>query len=109
MVAAIEAENVSAKPPHAPLHKIAWIVNRDAYPRGCPYTCGRGGQEIDYSSLKFPVTDRELDRTIDLETGPCLSWEDALGSATAVRKVFAFIRNNLERAEELAVRYGSYR
>ena len=106
-VAAVEAENVSAKPPHAPLHRIGWLMDREAYPRGCPFTCGHG-RVIDYRAQTFPVTDRELDRIVDLETGPGLSAEQAEVSAAAVRRVWEFVRDRTEHAESLAEAYGAY-
>jgi perosamine synthetase len=109
MVRAIEAENVSAKPPHLPLHRLSWLVEQRAYARGCPFTCHRANDApVNYRTAHLPVTDRELDRIIDLETGPGMTQEDAFVSADAVRRIWDFICGHRTRAEEMARACGPY-
>lgn len=87
MVAAIKAENISASPLHAPVHRIAWIV--DALRRRSP----------ERNFTHFPVTDAEFSRIIDLESGPCLSEAEARRSAEGVLKVWTWIEANRDRVK----------
>lgn len=103
IVRAIEAENVSAKPPHTPLHRIAWLArgSREGGVRNRP--TGWHGIHGDY-----PVVDSEMPRTIDLETGPQLSMEDAELSALAVSKVWNWVRCHRREVMDLASAIGPY-
>jgi perosamine synthetase len=101
MVRAIEAENVSAKPPHAALHTIPWLREFK------PFTSG----DIAFARVMrsdFPVADDLLPRLLDLETGPGLSRQQARISASAVAKVWRWIQRNRDEALELASKSGKY-
>jgi perosamine synthetase len=101
MVRAIEAENVSAKPPHAALHTIPWL--RDFM----PFT---SGDALDGKVVRseFPVADDVLPRLLDMETGPGLSRQEARTSASAVAKVWQWVRRHHDLAFELAGKSGRY-
>ncbi len=101
IVRAIEAENVSAKPPHAALHTIPWL--RDHNPFGY-------GEKVSGNVVRgsFPRADNQLTRIIDLETGPGLTAEDARVSANAVAKVWGWVQSNREQATRFAADAGEY-
>ncbi|SHF58659.1 DegT/DnrJ/EryC1/StrS family aminotransferase [Streptoalloteichus hindustanus] len=92
VVRAIEWENVSAKPPHAALHTIAWLRERL-------------GPSLPAS---FPVADRELARVVDLEVGPSMTAEDGVVSGQAVLKVWRWVREHEQEAFALAEQSGRY-
>jgi perosamine synthetase len=107
IVRAIEAENVSAKPPHSALHEIPWLAEkgfRDSHRRPSrtrvPWR--------DLGPQDFPNASRLLSRTIDLETGPCMDELDGGISAQAVDKVVSWAGANYSLAVTMAADSGRY-
>lgn len=105
MVAAIEAENVSAKPPHPLLHQIPWMADQIEALR----TVRDGGVRAGDGRCAYPNSEEDYAVLIDLETGPDVGEQDARLAAEAVAKVWSFVLCNPNRASEAAVQYGPYR
>ncbi|MFI6394284.1 DegT/DnrJ/EryC1/StrS family aminotransferase [Nonomuraea sp. NPDC050540] len=101
-VAAIEKENVSAKPPHPLAHQIPWIVQRTAQ------VAERAGRPA-AGQPACPNAEAEHAVLLDLETGPGVGVDDARLAAEAVKKVWEFIVDNPEPAKGAAEEYGAYR
>lgn len=105
-VAAVEAENVSAKPPHPLLHRIPWLAARIEELEG---KFGVAPGREPFSAGAFPAAEDLSAALVDLETGPNIGRAEALESAAAVRKVWRWIEDNPGDAAMAAKGYGSYR
>lgn len=101
VVAAIEAERVSAKPPHPVVHRIPWLIDEI---RRRQHAAGR--TQAQHSP--FAHADRLHRSLVDLETGPGLSVPAAVECAQAVKKVMQYLEDNLEAARRYAYDYGDY-
>ena len=98
IVSALDAENVSARPPHPPAGTIPWVSE---YIARC---AERYGQRVattgrkDYWTGRCPTAETVLTRTFEVETGPQLPETEAERSAIAVRDVWQFVFSNGDRA-----------
>jgi len=91
IVTALEAENVSARPPHPPAGTIPWVRQ---YILECGAHFGTRKSKTgrtDYWTGCCPTAEAVLARTFEVETGPQLPGEEAERSATAVRDVWEYV------------------
>ncbi|BCK01494.1 DegT/DnrJ/EryC1/StrS family aminotransferase [Anaerocolumna chitinilytica] len=99
---AVEAENISIKPPHDLLHQIEWLKNKNAYNNEiCPYKCSMRQELFTEWPDSLPVADVEIPRTVDLETGPSMTVDDAYVSAKGILKVYKYLEKNNQKIEPL--------
>ncbi len=60
----------------APLYKQPMLLNKNAYPRKCPFSCPFYGREIDYSRFECPNAEKMAGRVIGLPNHPRLKREE---------------------------------
>lgn len=60
----------------APLYKQPMLLNQNAYPRRCPFSCPFYGEEVDYSSFSCPETEKIAGKMIGLPNHPKLEREE---------------------------------
>ena len=72
-----------------PLYKQAMLLNKIAYPRGCPFTCPFYGREIDYSRVYLPNAEKVAGKLIGLPNHPKLGEEDLMRVVEVFRTLSA--------------------
>lgn len=60
----------------APLYKQPMLLNQNAYPKKCPFSCPFYGKEIDYSRFGCPNTEKIAGKMIGLPNHPKLKREE---------------------------------
>ena len=83
MIGALLAENISTRASHPPMHTISWLADY----------IKQNGSDIPGANSPRPVAEREVERIIEVETGPGMSEEDIHISAKGVLKVWGRIKN----------------
>jgi hypothetical protein len=78
-----------------PLYRNPMFVNKDFYPRGCPFTCGHYDREVDFTKYAelCPITERACaTEAVWLEHRLLLgSQQDVDDIANAVEKIRASV------------------
>jgi len=60
----------------SPLYKQEMLINKNAYPKKCPFNCPFYNKKVDYNSLYMPKAESLAGRVIGLPNHPKLSKED---------------------------------
>ena len=61
---------------NAPLYKQIMLLEKNAYPKGCPFSCPFYGEEMDYSSIYLKNTEKIAGKVLGLPNHPGLDNED---------------------------------
>jgi dTDP-4-amino-4,6-dideoxygalactose transaminase len=61
---------------NAPLYKQIMLLEKNAYPKGCPFNCPFYGKEMDYSSIYLKNTEKIAGKVLGLPNHPGLEEED---------------------------------
>ena len=72
----------------APLYKQPMLVNQDAYPKSCPFSCPFYDREIDYSHFNCPNAEKIAGKMIGLPNHPKLKREE-LDTITSIIKTIS--------------------
>jgi perosamine synthetase len=72
-----------------PLYEVDFLKKREAYTKGCPFTCPLRGKPFSYGENECAEAKDIAARTLVLPTAPCYPESVARGAARAVRKVLA--------------------
>ncbi|MBI3944484.1 MAG: DegT/DnrJ/EryC1/StrS family aminotransferase [Armatimonadetes bacterium] len=91
-VKALRAEGIPASGGYSPVHRDALFKQRNAYGRGCPFTCPfyapTEAERPRYDDEAFPVVEELCrSRNVELKIHPPAGPEEMADVATAVRKV----------------------
>ena len=60
----LKAEGIPCQDAYPPLHFLDVFKDKNFRPKGCPVDCNHYGNEIDYKSLKLPVTEKISSETV---------------------------------------------
>jgi len=60
----------------APLNKQKMLVEKNCYPKGCPFSCPYYGKEIDYTRFSYPQTEKVAGKMLGLPNHPRLTQEE---------------------------------
>lgn len=61
---------------NAPLYKQIMLLEKNAYPKGCPFSCPFYGKEMDYSNIYLKNTEKIAGKVLGLPNHPGLEEED---------------------------------
>ncbi len=87
MIGALLAENISTRASHPPMHTIPWLADY----------LKQNSFDIPEANYPRPVAEREVERIIEVETGPGMREEDVHISAKGVLKVWERIKTMHEK------------
>lgn len=93
---ALLAENVPAWWVYPePIYKVEFMKKREAYKRGCPFTCPYRGEDFAYKDNECPTAQDLAARTLVLPTAPCFAESVARDTVRAIRKVLKALENKI--------------
>jgi len=77
LIAKLREEGVEVRHRYvAPLYKQPMLLNKNAYPKRCPFTCPFYGKDIDYSKFNCPNAEKIAGKMIGLPNHPKLKMEE---------------------------------
>lgn len=82
IIGALLAENISTRASHPPMHTISWLADY----------IKQNSSDIPEANLPRPIAEKEVERIIEVETGPGMSEEDVHISAKGILKVWECVK-----------------
>ncbi len=72
---------------HKPLYETKLFQKKNAYPRGCPWSCPFYGKDIDYTKIKLPIVEKVTKEIFALDIHPMISKKELEQNINIMKKL----------------------